>query len=133
TISVLICSCRSGLRPTKDGRCGIRPSAYRLTSCSLARISNDMFPSNLSVIPGMNLEVAKRFAPHFASTLKISDRNLSRQASDACNSSTASTIMNVLEYTATIDWRALEISSNDARVRLFLYLSCRYQASQSLH
>ena len=98
TILVLISSSRSRLRPTNDGRYDMWPSTYLRTSCSLARISNDVLPLNFSVISGMNLEVAKTFTPHLAWRLKISDRNIDRQPYDAWHSSSASIIMKIFEY-----------------------------------
>jgi hypothetical protein len=58
-------------------------SMYLCTSCLLARISNDMLPSNLSVISRMNLKVVKMFALDLARRLKISKRNLERHPLDA--------------------------------------------------
>lgn len=60
----------------------------------------------------MNLEVTRIFTPSLAWSLKISERNLDRQPSDAWHSSSASTTIKISEYMATTDRRAFESSSN---------------------
>jgi hypothetical protein len=120
TISVVTSARRSERRRMRDSPCEMRMSRYLRTSSLLPRISNDGFPANFSVTSGMNLEVAKKFTPHLAWRLKISDKSLERQLSDALHSLSASTIMKTLEYAAATDWRTPEISSNNGRVRLSL-------------
>src|SRR5271156_7122141 len=59
TISVLILSCKSGFFWIQNCL-GICPSTYLRTSSSVARISNEILPSNSFSISGMKREVAKR-------------------------------------------------------------------------
>lgn len=89
-ITLDISSCRSLFLDTKDGRMDKLSRRYLKTSSLLARISSVGIPLSLSVISGMNREVAKTFTLEAAWSLNIVSSNLEHVLLDISHSSRAS-------------------------------------------